>query len=409
MSAHNTPQLEAVTETNSTMTLSGSLLGASAAGLQVQIGAYTCGSVTNLSPTLSTCVIPVGAAGPAAISVYVDGYGYANVTSSANATYVFPLSVTSPLRVAAGSTAGGAVITLSGAGFYPDPPNSGTSGHNHITFGSSSLGAIEGFVRSSNETTLVVVVPPAYVAAVVDVSVYVESADLSDTVASVTLPGAFSYVTGITGTLSRVSPTAGAGAAGSRLVITGTNLGAANAANAVRIGGVACAITGWTATQVNCTLGATPAGLHTVFVYTFPFGYATAGSVKFSASLAVTGVSGATSPGLGGGATLTVRREHMPGVPLRACLQPFAPPAGLWLGLLFRPLAQLRVALQLGLQRDGCDRDVPHLHDGPPDDAGGDLEVRHLEPGERPRRDVERPRRGRPRRDGALLRLLRRH
>jgi deoxyribodipyrimidine photolyase-related protein len=41
----------------------------------------------------------------------------------------------------------GAVIVLSGAGFYPDPPNSGKSGHNHVTFGSSTLGAVEGFVR----------------------------------------------------------------------------------------------------------------------------------------------------------------------------------------------------------------------------------------------------------------------
>ena len=313
MSSRSTPQVQAVSTTGgSVMTLNGALLGASAASLHVQIGSYTCGGVAVQSATQATCAIPVGAAGPSAISVLVDGYGYANITSGANAVYTFPLSVPGPLSVAAGSLVGGAVISLAGQGFYPDPPASGTpsSGdpHNVVLFCGNP-----GYVRSSNETNLVVVTPAGVSAGACNVTIIVLSPDLSTNNAQVTLPGAFTYRAAPV--LSRVSPTSGS--TGTRLTITGSGLGPANASNAVLVGGVACAITGWSATQVNCTLGSSPAGSHAVFVYTHPAGYATLGSVVFKVLLSVSGVGGSASPGLGGGATVTIAGAGFSAIPAR--------------------------------------------------------------------------------------------
>ena len=298
MSMRSTPVLQSVSSSGSTMSLSGPLLGASSTAVKVKIGSYDCGSVAVQSPTQSTCTIPVGAAGLVTVNVTVDGYGFAMTSNDANSTYTFPLSVSSP-GVSSGSIAGGAVVTLTGVGFYPDPPLSGTTGHNVITFG-----GIPGFVRSSTETSVVVVAPPLYTAAVVDVNVYVLVADGTTTAANASLPSAFSYVSGSSGTLTRVSPAIGS--AGTRISIVGTGLGSSNADNAVIIGGVACTVTSWFSTQVNCTLGGSPAGLHTVFVYTHPFGYAIWGAVKFNSTLSVTGISGSTTPGLGGSAALTI-------------------------------------------------------------------------------------------------------
>lgn len=60
------------------------------------------------------------------------------------------------------------------------------------------------------------------------------------------------------------------------------------------------------ATQITCTLGASPAGTHTVLVFRDPFGYAAWGSATVTVPLVVSGVAGATSPSLGGGASVVL-------------------------------------------------------------------------------------------------------
>ena len=180
MTGRATPQVTSADVTGSTLALSGAFPAVSAAAVSVTVGAYACTNVVVVAADEVDCTLPVGAAGTAPISLSIDGYGAANVTAP---PYTFPLSVGFPLSVSGGSIAGGAVVTLVGAGFYLDPPGSGLSGHNVVMFGGA-----QAFVRASTETSLVVVAPPRASAASVDVAAYVLTPDYASAAASVVSP-----------------------------------------------------------------------------------------------------------------------------------------------------------------------------------------------------------------------------
>jgi hypothetical protein len=294
------------------------------APLEVSVGPYGCPILSHSSATEVVCRLPVASADVLEVMVVVASSGMAAVASTA--THTFPLVVDSQ-SAAAGSAAGGHVVTLRGRGLHSDPA------FISVTFGGQPA------VVLSGSPTEVVVRTPAYAlagstAAAVDVLVTVKrgptvmlqpswAADVvtssvsarvlarmapqherervarskqrrlqvaSSESATATLTAAYEYSAALVRTpiVSSVVPVTGWAA--TPVLILGSGFEAVRATgSAVSIGGADCAVTTWNDSAIACTVGAAAAGRNAVLVTVASKGLAqpTPGGVFFTARLEV--------------------------------------------------------------------------------------------------------------------------
>jgi hypothetical protein len=233
------------------------------------------------------------------------------VTAAGTLFYANPLLVyglDASKSGAAGSLAGGHLLTVRGWGFSPFPVPAGSEHVTSVTVSGSALpgGSASGVLVAANTTSLTFLTP-------VGVSTAGGAASLTFTpeghtaiVPPVTLAAAYTYLPAASSpTLASVSPAAAA--PGASVTIAGAALGAAAPDGAfVTIGGAACAITAWADASVTCTVGEVPAGTHRVLLSLPGAGYAIGPAVVFTvAGAGVTGATGAAG-GFGGGGALVL-------------------------------------------------------------------------------------------------------
>lgn len=86
---------------------------------------------------------------------------------------------------------------------------------------------------------------------------------------------------------------------GTELTIDGTGFSLTQADNTVTIGGVACTVTAAASTFLKCNVGNGPMGQFPILVKVAGKGQAT-GSIQFTYTAEITGISGQTSGSLAG-------------------------------------------------------------------------------------------------------------
>ncbi|XP_046549966.1 LOW QUALITY PROTEIN: fibrocystin-L-like [Haliotis rubra] len=114
----------------------------------------------------------------------------------------------------------------------------------------------------------------------------------------------FEWTTAATPSVTAISPANGTLALSTVLTITGTGFSTTADNNKVMIGGVACAVTAATATQITCTVGNGPTGSYVVMVSVDGKGMANS-TEQFEYESSVTGIS-PTTGSLAGGTSLTL-------------------------------------------------------------------------------------------------------
>lgn len=221
------PSITSVSPTNGptsggvSITLTGVEFGTNAAIATVGGRGATVTSWTN---NQVICTLPVGQGAGLAVSVIPLGQGLVTATQ----TFSYNPPTITQLTPAAGATAGGSAITISGSSFG-------------VT-GTATLGGAPITVSGWTHTTIFGTVPPGQG---VSVPLVVTTGAQSGT------NNSFSYnppiVTGLT-------PTSGTTAGNTALTLTGINFGTNGT---VTLGGVSCTVSNWTQTNVVCM---TPVG-----------------------------------------------------------------------------------------------------------------------------------------------------
>eukprot|EP00051_Salpingoeca_urceolata_P019992 m.295984 g.295984 ORF g.295984 m.295984 type:complete len:3942 (+) comp19518_c0_seq1:299-12124(+) len=256
----------------------------------VEVGGHACGSPTVVSATQITCTVPaMVSAGKNTIKV-TTGHGTA-AHANASAPVVFAagleLDAIVPATLRTGSVAGGATVTITGAGF------SSMAVDNTVLFGST-----QAVVVSATPTAIEVVVPDSHSSSSsssgITVSVAAPSMhhgdgdddDGEDAMGMAMMPTVattddcpfpanctYRYSSDVTPRTDSVSPSSSASAAsplfkGDVITLTGANLKQSAASVEVTVGGAACAINASTHTDavIECALGDSPAGAHLVIV-----------------------------------------------------------------------------------------------------------------------------------------------
>ena len=208
----------------------------------VTFGSTPATSIANVSATQITAVAPAHASTSTAISIETyDGIGTATLSSA----YSFvSLPVITSLSTSTGLTAGGTVVTVTGANL---------ANTSSVTVGGTAATNIVNVSGTSVRFTT-----PSGVSGQRDVVLTTTYGG------STTSTNAFRYIEAPT--ISTVSPSAGPTAGGSSIVISGTHL---NSTTSVTIGGVAASITGNTGTSVTVTTPAGSAGAKSISLQTY--------------------------------------------------------------------------------------------------------------------------------------------
>ena len=180
----------------------------------VKFGATNATSYVVNSPTQITAVAPAHAVGTVDVTVTTPA-GTSAASAASKYTYGGP-TVTN-LNPAAGPTAGGNTVIITGTGF------TGLVGPEAVKFGNTDATSY-----TVNSSTQITAKAPAHLAGVVDVRV-TTSAGISGTSA------ASKYTFGVP-TITEVDPGAGAAAGGNTVVITGTGFTGLSGAAAVKFG-----------------------------------------------------------------------------------------------------------------------------------------------------------------------------
>lgn len=170
-------------------------------GASVRLGGVPAFAVTVTSPTTATAI--TNSSAPGAVDVVLVNPDTQSGTLTAGYTYEGAPSLTS-LSPISGSTAGGTVVTIIGAGFLPNTA---------VTFGTIASPTV---TRVSN-TELTAVTPASPVGVV---TVTVRNPDGQ----SASLPGGFRFVA--PPTITAVTPSSGDVAGGAVITITGTGFNA---------------------------------------------------------------------------------------------------------------------------------------------------------------------------------------
>ncbi len=256
------------------VTITGTNFGGLSGAAAVRFGATNATGYTVVNPTTITATAPAGT-GTQNVSVVTPGGTTAN-TAADDYAYV-PAPTVTNLSPAAGPTAGGTSVTITGTNL---------TGATSVTVG----GVAAAFTVDG--ATQITATTPAGAAGTVDVRVTTAGGQSANTAAD-----DFTYVAAPT--VTGLAPGAGPASGGTSVTITGTNL---TAATAVTFGGVNA--TGYTvdsATQITATA---PAGTGVVDVRVTTIGGQSANTAAdnytFVAAPAVTGLAPATGPPAGG-------------------------------------------------------------------------------------------------------------
>ena len=113
----------------------------------------------------------------------------------------------------------------------------------------------------------------------------------------------FEYAVASTPTVTSVTPDSGE--MGDTIVIAGTGFGTDGSAVDILIGDEFCAVVSVTDIEISCTVGATPAGTHQVYVTNQALGTAAAPGMTFASTLTVTSIDQATGS-YGGGHEIVI-------------------------------------------------------------------------------------------------------
>ncbi|WP_183391032.1 IPT/TIG domain-containing protein, partial [Kineococcus radiotolerans] len=205
----------------------------------------------------------------------VNAQGIAGPASLFTSGAVAAASSITSLSPAAGTTAGGTVVTITGTGF---------TGATGVTFG-----GVAGTAFTVVNDTTITVTTPAHAVGAVDVVV-------TDPAGNGTRTNGFTY--GVPSAVTAVSPAVGAPAGGTAVMITGTGF---TGATGVTFGGVAgSSFVVVSDTSITVTTPAHAEGAVNVVV-TDPAGNGTRNSgFTYQAASAITGVSPATGAAAGG-------------------------------------------------------------------------------------------------------------
>jgi hypothetical protein len=225
----------------------------------VTFGGTAATGFTINSNTQITATAPANSAGT--VNVRVTTVGGTSATSASNQyTYVSAPTVVA-VTPTAGPTGGGTTVVITGSGF------SAAAGTGAVKFGASNA------TYTINSNTQITATSPANSAGTYDITVTTPGGTSATSAAD-----QFTYVAAPT--VTSVSPTSGATAGGTTVVITGTNLAGATA---VTFG--ATAATGYTvnsATQITATAPVVSAGTVNVRVTTVGGTSATSASNQYT-------------------------------------------------------------------------------------------------------------------------------
>jgi hypothetical protein len=230
-----------------------------AAGATVTFAGVAATNVVVVSPTSVTATAPPGAAGAASVVVTVSGLS--NVANTAF-SYFAPPTVTAVLPTS-GSTVGGAATTISGTGFQAGAT---------VTFGGTAATSV---VVAADGLSLTAVTP-AHAAGLVSVVVTNPAAAAG---LSGTLPNAFTYLA--PPTVTAVAPAIGPLAGGTAVTITGTGFQTTGTTTVSFGGTAATSVVVVSVTSITATTPAHAAGAVSVVVAN-PDGQVNAANAAFT-------------------------------------------------------------------------------------------------------------------------------
>lgn len=335
----------------------------------VSLGLYTC-DVQEWNSTFFSCMAPEMTAGHYHLQVRIPGAGYAAHPSEHDPQFIIESELRfTNLSPQESSLRGGLTVTVTGSGF------SLSNAENSVTVGSRPahvlnstfdqlvfvVPSLDGNTTDTNASIVISVatervpldfqygqvVPTAHrytngkvntqsilETTVVDYFRSVNSVHEDNETGIIVLPAnlhvssdfcsdpslcVILYEEDSTPGLQSVSPTSGS--MGGTLIITGTDFGSDVNNVDVLIGGQICAVQTVNPTTCQCTLGATPAGTHEIYLTNHATGTARVNGVVFQSILSVTSVDvdhgsyggghdiTITGYGFGGGETIVRRRR----------------------------------------------------------------------------------------------------
>jgi len=264
---------------------------------KVFIGEKNCGDMSFVSSTLITCTVPYDRFGEYYVSVLVPEYGFSWPLSD-EVMFTQALDLVG-VSAKVGSISGGLEYTIFGYGFSESETETA------VLFGGHPASIV-----SLDHHTLEVLTP--------SVEDYLEGTSLISNV-SVVINGsrvlsdtAFTFDASLNSTPQVKSFSPNDGWKGNMISISGIGFGNYSSHSKVEIGGEECVILpkSWNSsgTGFNCTVGATPYGVHWVYVTIAGKGYAqdqTADGLWFSSLVEVTGIW-PKNGSVGGGSHVTL-------------------------------------------------------------------------------------------------------
>ena len=245
----STPVIEQITPTEGDSTtkilIQGKGFGSDVCQHTVMINDHEC-TPTDVSPTLIKCdivtagTLPVNI--PQVVSVKVNNRGFAMNDGTDIAEHFFTLlpRITSVSPVE-GSKAGGTRLTIAGDGFDP-------------TTSVISIGGAVCVVESVTYTEIICIT-----SAVSAPGTYPVSLKVNNAVVGCPSGCNFNYNEAISPNVDGVSPTIVSGSS-TAITITGTQFTTDTSKVTVTIGGVACAVSSASATEIVCSVGYVPVG-----------------------------------------------------------------------------------------------------------------------------------------------------
>ena len=263
-----------------TVTISGSFLASSQAGLNVIVDKYPC-AVTQASSSAITCIIsPLVSAGTALLSVQTAEYGLSSgvtqVRVRVSVIYFGPVN---------GSIGGGTVVTITGFGFSPSAV---------VTFGGNAATSTQ-FVDGA----LIVTTPSFSAKGDVQLQVAVGSSTSNG-------PVRFGAKTALTPLYSGSIANSNFTAVFSFLPPTVTE-----SDFTVTIGPTPCTITSFSGNQLSCNVdSAVPGGSYTVLVAAWPLGTAVASAAVTYAAVPMLQSFHPSSGSAGGNQTVTLHGQR---------------------------------------------------------------------------------------------------
>ncbi|CAH1788932.1 unnamed protein product [Owenia fusiformis] len=217
--------------TGDQVTITGNGFSNIANDVTIQLGGSPC-TIVSVTVNALVCDLGFSSAGEKALSVLVDGVGYA----TSDITFIYTLSLTS-VSPSSGSFGGGQILTLTGTGFDP----------NNVEVMICDLAcAVD--VSSSTTTSLLIETPTNNGSGTQACDIVVSSGT-----SSATQSDGYTYSDTLTPAVTAVSPARGGTGGGVLIDIIGTGFGTTVGDISVTIAGSACTVSTVTDNLVQCT------------------------------------------------------------------------------------------------------------------------------------------------------------